>query len=52
MKLFREILIYAALAVVLAYGAQQLEGVSVGRIDSDAESFFEFFNKDPRNPGP
>ena len=52
MKLFREILIYAALAVVLAYGARQLEGVSVGRIGSDAESFLDFFDKDPRDPKP
>ena len=52
MKLFREILIYAALAVVLAYAARQLEGVSVGRIDTDAGSFLEFFDDEARGPKP
>ncbi len=52
MKLLREILIYAVLAVVLAYVARQFEGVSVGRIDTGVDSFLEFFDDRPSVPRP
>ena len=42
MKLFLEILVYAAAVVALAYAARQLEGFSVGRIESDVPSFLDF----------
>jgi hypothetical protein len=42
MKLLCQILVYAVVIIAFAYAARQLEGVSVGRIESDVSSFFEF----------
>jgi len=43
MKILREILVYAALVLALGFAARQLEGFSVGRIDSsDVPSFLDF----------
>ena len=42
MKLVREIVVYAVLILAFAYAARQLEGVSVGRIESDVPSLFKF----------
>jgi len=42
MKLLREILVYAVVIIAFVYAARQLEGVSLGRVQSDVPSFLKF----------
>jgi len=42
MKLVSEIVFYVVLVLVLVYAARQLEGVAVGRFESNVPSFLEF----------
>ena len=42
MKLLREILVYAVVIIAFVYAARQLEGVSLGQVQSDVPSFLKF----------
>lgn len=42
MKFLRKILLYAVLIIAFAYAARQLEGVNLGRIETEVPSFLEF----------
>jgi len=42
MKLVSEIVFCVAIVLVLVYAARQLEGVTVGRFESNVPSFLEF----------
>ena len=41
MRLLKEVLVLAAVVVVLAYAARQLEGVDAGRLDADVPSLMQ-----------
>ena len=54
-RFFKEILVLAALVLLLAYAARQLEGIDAGKMETDVPSFSELFEglftESPTAPG-